>query len=948
MECLDANQVLDYLDGAASSAPAAVAHLASCGGCRELVAAMARGSGPGPGDDQAPGLVSPTAAPARVGRFVIEEVIGRGGMGVVFRAWDPELGRRVALKRVRGAGGDPAAAERARARLVREARALAQLAHPNVVAIHDVGVHDGDVYLAMEHVAGDTLQTWLDGAPRPSPADVQQALLAVGRGLAAAHAAGLVHRDVKPDNILVGRDGRVRLVDFGLVAPAGASSDAVAGEVAALAAGSPELTVTGAAVGTPAFMSPEQRAGKVADAASDQWSFAVTACLALAGARPELRGGVVELPPGLTAPVGAVLGRALALDPDARHRSMDALVRALEQSFAPRRRGRPLAVAAGFALVVAGATVAYAAWPARRAAVACAAAELDAVWSPAVAEVVTSRLRASEHPAALDVATRVTAALDRHAAGWTDARRELCRDDRGGRGRSDERAARGRCLDRARTRLAPIARVLPADALDRAAVDGALAAIAALEPPSGCDDGAALVVAESGAPTDAAAAARDARVIEAATLVSLGQNAEAATLAAAVVAEATAVGDARRAARARFQEATAIAMNGRLAEAEVAVRDAIAWAARAGDDATVAHGWVGLLVLLGELGRLDEARALVPVAETAVARAGDEPHRVLDLLEAHASVAGWTHDHAPAVARFDRVFAPAAAALGDDDVYVIEAALTCAELLLFVGRVDEAAALAARARASAARVVGEHHLISIDAERVTGLVLLEQRRPAEARAHLARVSAWADAVDPGHHYAYYGHYGVAASWRDEGQLERAAEELERARRAAIAGGGARDYRVSIALGSLGDVAWQRGDLAAAEAAWTEALSIRREREGPGFVTAHALSTLGGIRLARGKLAEARTLLDEAVAMYAVAVAGEVADPATVAFARVRLARALWPVDRARALDEARAATTVLAPALAAPPPSTPLTPPDVVTLHRWIREVCAAHDCTPR
>ena len=377
-------------------------------------------------------------------------------------------------------------------------------------------------------------------------------------------------------------------------------------------------------------------------------------------------------------------------------------------------------------------------------------------------------------------------------------------------------------------------------------------------------------------------------------------------------------------------------------------QDAIAWAARAGDDATVAHGWVGLLVLLGELGRLDEARALVPVAETAVARAGDEPHRVLDLLEAHASVAGWTHDHAPAVARFDRVFAPAAAALGDDDVYVIEAALTCAELLLFVGRVDEAAALAARARASAARVVGEHHLISIDAERVTGLVLLEQRRPAEARAHLARVSAWADAVDPGHHYAYYGHYGVAASWRDEGQLERAAEELERARRAAIAGGGARDYRVSIALGSLGDVAWQRGDLAAAEAAWTEALSIRREREGPGFVTAHALSTLGGIRLARGKLAEARTLLDEAVAMYAVAVAGEVADPATVAFARVRLARALWPVDRARALDEARAATTVLAPALAAPPPSTPLTPPDVVTLHRWIREVCAAHDCTPR
>ena len=933
MECLDANQVLDYLDGAARSGSAAVTHLASCADCRVLVAAMARGSSPS--DDAAP-----TSSPARVGRFVIEEVIGRGGMGVVFRAWDPELGRKVALKRVRGGGGDPAAAERARARLVREARALAQLAHPNVVAIHDVGVHDGDVHIAMEHVPGDTLQAWLTGPPSPSPADVQQALLAVGRGLAAAHAAGLVHRDVKPDNILVGRDGRVRLVDFGLVAPTGASSDATDGEVAALAAGSPELTATGAAVGTPAFMSPEQRAGKVADAASDQWSFAVTACLALAGSRPELVSGVAVPPPGLTAPVRAVLGRALAMEPDARHPSMDALVSALEQAFAPRRRGRPLVTAAGVALVAAAATITWVAWPAPSAVSACAAADLEPVWSPAVAQAVTARLRASRHPAGDDVATRVTAALDRHAAAWIAARTALCRDDGAGRGRSDERAARGRCLDRARVRLATIARVLTADALDPAAVDAARAAVAELDPPSACDDGAALVVAERGAPTDPAAVARDARIAEAATLVSLGQNDDAAELAAAVAADAMAANDERRAARARFQEATALAMNGRLGDAEHAVRDAISRAARAGDDATVADGWVGLLVVLGELGRFDEAQALLSVAEAAVARTGDEPHRVLDLLEAHASVAGWVHDYAPAVARYDRAFAPAAAALGDDDIYVIEAALTCAELLMYVGRTADAAGLVARARASAGRVLGEDHLVFIDAERMTGVVLLEEGRAGEARRHFARVSAWADAIDPGHHYAYYGHYGLASAWLDEGELAHATAAFERAREAAVAGGGARDYRVSIALGSLGDVAWRRGELAAAEAAWAEALSIRREREGPGHVTAHALSALGGIVIARGELARARAPLEEAVTMYVAA--GAAPDPADVALARIRLARALWAVDRARALGELRLAADVLGTDLEAPPPP---TPSDAVALHRWLREVCGTRVC---
>ncbi|MCA9718542.1 MAG: serine/threonine protein kinase, partial [Myxococcales bacterium] len=185
-----------------------------------------------------------------IGRYELLRPLGSGGMGMVLAARDPELERDVAVKVLHRAHAED---ETRASRLLREARAIARVAHPNVVAVHDAGVHDGQVFLVMELVEGATLRGWLE-RPR-SWLEIVDKLLAAGRGLAAAHAAGVVHRDFKPANVLVGRNGRPRVVDFGLARPTSDEPrrDAPAGEGAASEALVGSLTVTGAVMGTPAY-----------------------------------------------------------------------------------------------------------------------------------------------------------------------------------------------------------------------------------------------------------------------------------------------------------------------------------------------------------------------------------------------------------------------------------------------------------------------------------------------------------------------------------------------------------------------------------------------------------------------------------------------------------------------------------------------------------------------
>ena len=319
------------------------------------------------------------ADPARVGRYVILRRLGQGGMGVVFLAYDPDLDRRVALKLVHDSatgpaqGADPSpGAGWGRARVKQEAQALAQVSHPNIVQIYEVGESGGQVFLAMEYVSGDSLTTWQSpsAAPPPPVARILRVYLQAAAGLLAAHRAGLIHRDFKPDNVLLGEDGRARVLDFGLARARHGRSLAVAAPPgpAGRAESGARLTQVGAILGTPGYMSPEQVHGAEADTRSDQFSFCAALYEALYKQLPfagetfeefavEVRAGRLRPPPPGDVPllVAQALQRGLSIDPAARYPDLQDLILAIEAGLRPdsespatQKAGRRFVLLAGF------------------------------------------------------------------------------------------------------------------------------------------------------------------------------------------------------------------------------------------------------------------------------------------------------------------------------------------------------------------------------------------------------------------------------------------------------------------------------------------------------------------------------------------------------------------------------------------------------------------------
>ncbi|MCB9706619.1 MAG: serine/threonine protein kinase [Myxococcales bacterium] len=749
-------------------------------------------------DDEAP-------VPLRVGRFFIFRRLGVGGMGEVLLGYDEELSRKLAIKLWRAQGE----AEELRTRMRREAQALARLSHPNVVQVYEVGDHRGQLYLAMEYVEGETLREWVRAAKRPTAAIVERYVQA-GRGLVAAHRAGILHRDFKPDNAIVGADGRVRVLDFGLArADSRGADEAPAGE---LDLGLPlktdslgaSVTRAGSLLGTPAYMPPEQLSRESTDARADVYAFTASLWEALHGVRPytgktplELLKAIHERRPregeGRSIPgwLRAALLRGLAPEADERWPTMAALVATLEGG-ARRRRwriGAALGIGAG-ALVLAGVAYSRAELAGRVAACEARGAEIAATWGEDQRAAVRAGLVASGLPHAPATADRVEAILNKYAETWSYAQVEACQHATiDGRWDPPTVAAADACLDELRGSLDGLGLALAG--ADAGAVTQAVEAASGLQPADLCVDAEALA-RRPRLPEDEAARAQAAALQRelgrALALAAAGRFADARKANDGLVERADALAWPPLQAKARFV-AGSLGTSARhdAAGSEELLEDAFFRAVDGGDDPLAVRAAIRLVDLTGPgLMRVADAARWARMARALLARLGSERQ-------------------------------------------LLEANLECSEANVTKLRGDTRGSSAAHERCYAARVaaLGPEHPLSADA-----LV---------SHAAVVRV------------------LGDDARARD--LLERGLQTLEPAL-------GEDHPAIARSVAELGSVLIDLGDYEAADAALQRALALDRRNYGDESVrVANDLLRLGRLELCRGRLAESRRLLRESIDLF---------------------------------------------------------------------------------
>jgi serine/threonine protein kinase/tetratricopeptide (TPR) repeat protein len=475
----------------------------------------------------------------RIGRFLVLERIGRGGMGTVYAAYDEQLDRKVAVKVLES---PERAGDIGQRRLLREAQAMARLSHPNVVTVHEVGESDDGVFVAMEFIRGQSLDAWIRG--EPGWREVLEVFVQAGRGMIAAHEAGLVHRDLKPHNMMRAEDGVVKVLDFGLAREVGSSTaggddsegsvekgsspdtepsvgssaesgsrssrsgsgSSQSGRSGPASALGTALTRTGAVLGTPAYMAPEQFRGQLVDARSDQFSFCVALYEALYRRRPFTGTTLAALVQAVTtgeqqpAPTDGrvpawvlrVVLRGLSLEPEKRWPSMRALVQAMERDPSRARRRWWTVAGLGALAGVLGFAIAElrADGPAQ-----CPGedVELGALWSEDRQQRIAAAFEASGSPLASDTLTRVSPTIEAYVGALGSMRARACEAHR--RGEQSERLfdLRTACLD---VRRAGLDELLGGfEGADAATVSNAAWAVASLPSVEACGDTEALTAA---------------------------------------------------------------------------------------------------------------------------------------------------------------------------------------------------------------------------------------------------------------------------------------------------------------------------------------------------------------------------------------------------------------------------------------------------------------------
>ena len=883
----------------------------------------------------------PSAGPERVlelGRYLVVKQIGAGGMGVVYTAHDPDLDRKLAIKVLRGTADADA-----RARLLREAQAMAKLSHPNVVPVFDVGMHADQVFIAMDFIDGFDLRSWIE---RPRPwTEVVDVFLQAGAGLAAAHAAGLIHRDFKPDNVLLSVDAatdrlRAQVADFGLArlgdelpAPPQRGQDLNRSSVLEA-----QLTRHGTVVGTPAYMSPEQHDGVAVDPRTDQFSFCVALYEALYGKRPfsgptllalgELaRSGQREPPPPGSKVPGWLHRLCLrGMQPDRKDRfpKMDALLAELQ---AGRNRGRRrlLALAGlGLAAAVASGT----AWAMTGPGVCASGPErVQAVWNAGRRAAAEQAFTATGLPYAAGAWTGAATLLGDYGDAWAAMYVDTCEATHIRGEQSPELMdLRMTCLQH---RLHDMDALLTLfERADVQVVKRAAEATVALPDLQACADAEAL---RNGAlaprPTSDPAVSQGLRerLQAARARASAGQSKEAVPELERIVDEALALADPSLGAAARLALAVAQALTGADEAASASAAGAVWQAIADRDDETLWHALHHSIYVVGyKLARKAEAARWIEHAQALLRRRGEPKALKRNLLLdigmveiAAGNPGGADAPLAEALALFERAY-------GADHARLAPPLNSLGAARLRAGRYPEAQALLVRAVAVAEKAGGPDHPDLVQPLNNLALALERQDRHDEAIAALRRSLTILERInrdDPNVGLIRQNIGGMLnlAGRPGEAKLELSAalELLERTigpEHPAIAG----------TLNFTGDVARALGDLPGARAAYDRALGIRQKALGlehPDL--ALCLLGLAEVDLAEGHFTEALARADQALALVA-ATAQDPGDLGLLHFARAKALRATGSPEQAN-LAGAAARTALEAAGLVGHKPLAELT-----------------------
>ncbi|MBX7079632.1 MAG: serine/threonine-protein kinase [Nannocystaceae bacterium] len=818
--------------------------------------------------------------------YRIERTLGAGGMGVVYEATDLVLSRRIALKLHELGPSDRAA------RVWREARAMARLTHPHVVAVYEVGVDGSLGYIAMELVEGPNARAWVAARPR-GWAEIVEVYRQAGRGLVAAHAAAIVHRDFKPDNVLVGVDGRVRVADFGLAL----DPDSVAVSSTVDEPRPRGVTRTGATVGTPEYMAPEQIRNEGADARSDQFAFCVALYEALFGTRPGEPATRSHEP--IPAWVEAALQRGLARDPAQRYPDMQALLDALDP--APRRRRRARGLAVVIAAVVGVSLLGAGRWAAQRDETSpCdgVGAAIDEIWSEPRQQSLRQAM--AERPAALRDAALATLepGFTQWREQWRSAAHEACEAAQIRGQQSAQRLdARNDCLDRARTRFAAAIALF-----DDAAPESLAAAenvVARLPDLSMCARADAAIAGDVVRPERAEVHAQLRGVLDrAAAQVSAGRQDQARATLEGIIDSLELEGFTHSLAEARRLHGEVLLDMGRRVDAISSLVSALALAHGGTDRDAIASAQIALARAVGRTaaGR-DEAAHLLASATAVTEDLGWSRSRRAALDLAAVEIAFFTERYEDA----QRLGEPLVDDPDLDDSRRIRLMTLLATTLERQTRFDEALAAHDRVLALVERLRGPEHpqVAMVLGNRANTLLMLGRMPKAWdslQRALQIRVAAFGpDAPVVGE---IHRQLGTAA---EDDTV--AAEHFERA--LAIHRAAHDDVGLFYALAGFGRMLENRGEFARARSLLDEALAPAERAYGADSLpVARLLVNRSGLRFRDGELARGVAELERALAIMVPALSDRDVGVATARLGLARFYAALGRGDEALALFDA--------------------------------------------